>query len=147
MPLSDLRPGSGSSTGGGVTSVNGQTDVVILTPANIGAEPAVVPVQVNCLDNAIEQVVIGPSSSNEVYELTYCLKLNVSGKERNGNIRLGFDGAVIFDEEYSYNGSDISGVEISANENAGNLRIAVDLTSVGEDTKFRYVLNKLTAIV
>jgi hypothetical protein len=146
MPIVDLRPGAGSGGGGGVTSVNGQTDVVILTPANIGAEPAVVPVQVNCLDNAIEQIVIG-ASSNEVYELTYCLKLNISGKERNGNIRLGFDGAVIFDEEYSYNGSDISGVEISANENAGNLRIAVDLTSVGEDTKFRYVLNKLTAIV
>ena len=147
MPLIDKRPGTGGSSGGGsVSSVNGQTGNVILTPESIGAQTAEA-VQVNCLDNATAQIIVGSVAAESVLSLTYCLKLNVSGKERNGLIRIGYDGSIIFDDEYSYNGSDIVGVDISANENAGDLRIAVDLTSVGEDTKFRYVLNKLTAIV
>lgn len=146
MPIVDLRPGSSSSGGGAVASVNGQTGAVVITPDNIGAQSADA-IQVNCLDNATEQIIVGNIVANEIYVLTYCLKLNISGKERNGTIRVGYDNAVIFDEEYSYNGSDIAGVDITANENAGDLRIAVDLTAVGEDTKFRYVLNKLTAIV
>jgi hypothetical protein len=39
MPLIDKRPGS-SGGGGAVDSVNGQTGIVILTAASVGAEPA-----------------------------------------------------------------------------------------------------------
>jgi hypothetical protein len=144
MPLIDKRPGVGGS--GTITSVNGQTGpAVVLTAADVGAQSAV-EAQSACPDNTITIVPIVAHSTGEVFVLSYSLKLNISGKERIGRIMIGFDSAIIFEDEYAHNGADIDGIDISADENAGSLRIIVDLNSVGEDTKFRYSLSKLTSI-
>ena len=143
MPLIDKRPGQGGS---GVQSVNGNTGPnVTLTASDVGAMSAVES-QADCYDNSTNIIPIISYGAGEVFTLIYCLKLNISGKERIGKITLGYDSAVIFEEEFAYQGLDIDGVDISADENAGTLRIIVDLNSVGEDTKFRYSLSKLTSI-
>lgn len=41
MPLIDNRPGVGGGGGGAITSVNGQTGVVVLNAASVGASPPV----------------------------------------------------------------------------------------------------------
>ena len=127
--------GTGGGGGGGVTSFNGQVGAIVY-PAEI---------QVDCLDNATEQIVLG--TNNQRYEVSYVLSLNVSGKKVIGKMQIAYDSAIIEDHLYSFQGSDISGLTISANENAGNIRIAVDLAAVGENSKFRYIIEPITPIV
>lgn len=146
MPLYDNRVSGGT---GGVQSVNGDTGpAVVITAASIGAESST-PTQVDCLDNATEQIVIGTTAANEKYEISYVLKLNVSGKKRTGKAILSYDpvDGVIFDDHYEFITDEISGLDISGNESGGNLRIAVDLNSVGENSKFRYTTKVITPVV
>lgn len=100
-------------------------------------------IQVDCLDNATENIVIGTQDTK--YVIDFMLKSNVSSKKITGTIVLAYDGSLLFDEERQFSGVDLP-VTITPFNSAGNVGIDVALAALGENAKFKYSLRSITPI-
>jgi hypothetical protein len=91
------------------------------------------------LDNSVEVVVIGDPSTDKVVEIDYSYQLPISGRQRNGSIRVQHDGTTAeLVEEYDTMIPEITGVSFSVAIVASEIRLSITNSSVGENPKMVY---------
>lgn len=94
---------------------------------------------VEMTDNSVEVIVVGNPTESKVIEIDYSYQLPISGRQRNGSIRVQHDNSTAeMVEEYDYMVPEITGVTFSASMTASEIRLVVTNSSVGENPKMFY---------
>lgn len=96
--------------------------------------------QLDGFDNTIDAVILGSAASCRAFIIDYSVVLPISGRSRTGRIDIAYNGTTteITSDAYNFSGTEISGLAFSTDVNAGNIRLVLTKTSVGEHPTLFY---------